>query len=135
MVMFGVRLNKPSAESKRFLNMVKARLRVPDMIRNPFIGAVHEVGIAFYILDISPIYPAWVPRYGAVLCLLPPFLFSASWPWYVPGVLLAALGLLWTRFFFFLMMRAGLKKAGYRGHMRLLRDAETLRAVMNLWDK
>lgn len=131
MTIFGVSV-KPGAEAVLFFDEVNKRLGTGDMIKNPFNGRARLFGPGFYVVDMAPIFPnlTWIGWIPAIIALL-----AGSILWAIPGLVLVACGAFWGADFFYLMLKMGLRKAGYKGPIRLFRTHKTLRRVLDQWDR
>ena len=57
------------------------------------------------------------------------YLGGLTW-WVLPGALLGCFGVFWTRNFFYFMCVKGLRKAGYRGPVVMLKPKAIIEAVI-----
>jgi hypothetical protein len=79
------------------------------------------------VLDIKPIYP---PIFWFVAV---PLIVGMVFGWLVVviiGLLILSTGLLWTKYFFYLMIILGLRKEGYKGKVVLVNEATLVRELM-----
>lgn len=127
MAVFCVEVNE-NPRSRVFFNSVMKNLGKSDIVRNPFKGDLRKMDKGLYLIDMTPIWPN-IAKYGIFFAVGPFLLFGWGW-WVYPGVFLSLLGFFYSRIFFYLMMRAGLKKAGYNDKVRLVPDSEALRRVV-----
>lgn len=125
MVIFGVKTHDV-ASVKKFVRETKKRLETPDLARNPFSGYIKSFEFdkteRITILKIVPLWPNFSP-YVAILSLFPIIFFGG---YNNPGLLLIpliflGLAFFWTEDFFYLILRIGLKKAGYKGKVKKLK--------------
>ena len=57
--------------------------------------------------------------------------YIAGWNFFIiPSLILFSLGFFWTRYFFYIFLRLGLKKVKYKGLISLLNDQKTLEVVL-----
>jgi len=76
---------------------------------------------------MSPIYFnfTWL---GAGFCLLSYIMFVRLWL-IIPMVIFLLLGLIWSSRFYYIMLKLGLKKKGYKGFIKYLRPSEIIEEV------
>ena len=133
MAIFGVEL-EDSSLVRDYMAKTNERLSVQNMVTNPFNGKVKEVsktgGLSVYIVLIEPIWPPF-PLIGALFILIPMALKGLVWTWwYLPGMLLLPLSLLWTRQFMYFVCHKGIKKAGYKGKIRQISHSKLLKILI-----
>ena len=121
-----------------FMKDTHKRLQNNSLRRNPYDGGTARLpNNRFidtpdrYLIDMTPLYP---PTYlGGIFAIVGSIFWRGFvWNWLLTvGVLLLASGLLWSRYFMFVMLRLGLKKAGYNGPVRLIRDNDILKHIID----
>lgn len=133
MVLFAVELQGHYSALK-FMRDTDERLNGTDFFRNPFTGGVlyahnsPNKGHSFVVV-MDPIYPKiWIMGF---LWLLGAFLLGGSFGWYIPGLVMAPVGILWSAPFMYTMLRIGIRKAGYVGPIKLLRNETVLRRLQS----
>ena len=132
MVIFGVKLER-KLEALKFMAESNERLALKgDIGKNPFFGSIQCIFDSkgfYFIVDMEPIYPrAYI---GGLFIIIPALLlnnFKYTW-WWIPGFGLLSLGFFWSRFFYYWVMRTGLKKT-YRGEIELLSNSELLKILL-----
>ena len=118
------------------LPISRNRLKDINLITNPFEGTVKRLPLKLkdkdhYILVMDSMYPKFYQA-GYYFLVMMFFIIGFRWSkWYLPGLILISLGLFWSRFFMYLGLFFGLKKAGYKGKVKLLRDSTSLRDMLN----
>ncbi len=135
MVIFGIELDR-NKESIAFMEETKKRLADNNPITNPFYGTVKKLPLSKekknnYVLVMDPVY---IRFYNIGYFLLAgAFIFTGLKLSirYLPGLILLSTSFFWSRFFMYLGLFFGLKKAGYKGKVKLLRDSTTLRNMLN----
>lgn len=135
MVIFGIEIDR-TKESIAFMEETHNRLQVPNLVTNPFYGRVKRLSLQknkkdHYVLVMDPVYIKFYTigyflLAGAVV--FAGFRLSVA---YLPGLILSSTRFFWSRFFMYLGLVLGLKKAGYKGKVKLLRDSTTLRKLLN----
>lgn len=111
------------------MNETKARFKIPDMYKNPFYANLKKIGDEIYIISIDPIYP---PFYMAgFLGIMLAFAFTGFSLWLIPGVAISSLGFFWATPFYYIFLRLGLRKKGYKGKVELIRNNDILRIFIN----
>ncbi len=103
---------------KRFFTETAERLKEEHLVKNPFIGKIKKMG-SVYVVQMDPVYfnftwLIWLVFFASIIG------FGFRYKWHIPMMLIASLGIFWTRYFFFFMMKKGLKKAGYLGPIRMI---------------
>lgn len=119
----------------KYIETTNARLQLDDLLKNPFHGILKQIDYNTVICSIKPIYFN-IPFYAGISIGLILFMLQITkiWAWAIVGVFFL-LSLLWTRYLFYYMLKLGLKKAGYKEKIKLLKDSETLDRVLSAWDK
>jgi len=115
----------------KFFSMTKKRLAEKNLIRNPFKGTLKVFvnnNSLFIPMEMSPLYPMFYP-YGLLLFMAALFITGFTW-WCAPGIIIFFTGIFYSKYFFYLMMRIGLRKQGYKGYIKLLRNQEAVRRLL-----
>ncbi len=141
MVIFGIELER-TKEAIRFMDETKQRLtKNTNLVTNPFYGTIKRLQLQttkydkyvkdHYVLVMDPVHIKFY-KIGFFLIAGAFFFkgFQLSYA-YLPGLILLASSFFWSRFFMYLGLFFGLKKAGYKGRVKLLRDSTTLRDMLN----
>lgn len=134
MAIFGIKTIFTPALHK-FMEESNERLKSESILDNPFKGVVKIIkridSNIYYGIDITPIYPP-VPLAGALFMVIPLIFTGWRWSWWLlPGAVFLALGVLWSKYFFYGVLRLGLRKKGIRQKIRLLRNNELLKVLIN----
>lgn len=102
----------------KFFTETKERLKSPNMANNPFTGSLdYDQGEA--VVNLSTIYPNVAIL--AVFPLVPVFLLGLSFWWLLFSIPFLAVGFAHTKYALYLGMRVGLRKAGYKGKIKMRR--------------
>lgn len=122
---------------EEFVCAMSDKLGDNNLVSNPFRGRVRRYpveGGVLVVLVISPVYFnfsvfGWVV--GAI------FYFIRGWNWYVMGAAagLVCLGVFWSSWFYGVMLKAGLKKWGYRGKIKKLSRDEIVDSLISVVDR
>ena len=129
MATFGVRLenNESFNQAIKFLEDTNKRISENNLIKNPFTGTIKRIGDIF-LVDLKPIYFNFTPFF--IFPIIGLYLFMGfTWIMIFPASL-CLLSIFWTKYFFYFFFKIGVKKAGYKGKVKLLKDSETLRGVL-----
>lgn len=132
MPILGIEVNRNNNAFK-FMNYTRKRLEEPNFIKNPFFAPVvkrfsHSLQLTkrvkdTYIIYIDPLYP----NLGKLI----PFLIIAGLVFGFNEYLIMAMGLLafvyftHTRYFYYMLLKRGIRKQGYKGPIRLLSINDT----------
>ncbi len=121
MVVYAIRTGRSRAVD-RWLCQTVERSKDNSIVRNPFrmrFRKFEKGRSLILVFDVKPLYPN-VTVFGWAVALMIFFLFGpVFWVW--PGVGIGMLGFFWSSQFFYLMTRAGLKRAGYKGSFERLK--------------
>lgn len=129
MVIFGVETEKESKAVDRFYKEVDEKLQGDNLVKNPFIGYVRRYGLVA-VVKMHPVYPR-VYWFGLLSLVLSVFFRGFGWSWWhLPGFILLGISFFWSRYCFYTLLLLGLKKKGYRGKVKLLRDQYTINRVV-----
>lgn len=115
-----------NTESNKFVVETNIRLRNPNFLQNPFYGIVKYVE-DFCIVEMKPLWFNMAPV-GLVIFIASVY-FRGFSLWNLPGLIILSSGLFWSHYFMYLMFRIGIRKAGYRGPIKLLKHSEALRRL------
>ena len=133
MVIFGVILSNEES-GRAFMDKSNARLLKADIVRNPFVGKIirikNGVFTDTYIIDMEPIYPRYY--FVAPLLIIGPALFIQRWLsfWYLPGLFVLSSAFLWNTYFYYAFLTLGLRKSGYIGKIKLIRNGGLLKLLI-----
>lgn len=135
MVIFGIELSR-TKEAIKFMKETNDRLQSTNPVTNPFYGSIKRIPLKkkdkdHYVLVMDPVYPK---LYYMGYFLLPgAFIFAGLRlsVAYLPGLFLTLTRFCWSRFFMYLFLALGLKKAGYKGKVKLIKDSTSLRTLIN----
>ena len=130
MALFVVRADT-SAEALDFFAQTAKRLEGHNFLKNPFYGKIARFG-ELYVVDIKPIYFNASPFVFLSLCFMV-VLWGWSW-WMMFLVVFSSSYFFWTKWFFYPILKHGLRKSGYKGTVKLCGAEDALREVMTDWD-
>lgn len=105
-----------------------------DLLKNPFkINAkIYKSNKLFFLMDITPIYP---PVFWFGFILLIPFLIFQWFNFFlIIPLLFICLGFLWSSTFYLIILKASIKKQGYKGKLIVLSKKEIIRRLAK-WHK
>ena len=106
--------NKQKIEE--FMQQFNQKINNNDLVVNPFYGCMNRLKDNYYLLSIDPIYPRAGFNYIAIPLTVVPFLFAQRFTlWMLPGLIIFSINILWSRLFFYIMLKIGLRKFGYTG--------------------
>jgi len=128
--MLGVELEKQDAVMV-YMAETEERLKGNSILTNPFTGKIRLLLLEDklqYLIDMTPVYPK-VYMGGVLVFGIPALFFGVGW-WLIPGVCIMALYFLWTKWFIYLALRAGLKKARYKGKVKVLSNEDMLNSLL-----
>lgn len=129
-MIFGLKTDKDEAVLNFYIETNK-RLGRDDVVKNPFglskIGFIMREDKVYLVCDLNPVWPDF-SGYLFIIGFIPLLFgfFKTSIFFYVLGLIVL---FLWSRYFFSLMMYLGLRKKGYKGKIRLVKDQELLKVV------
>jgi len=129
MVIFSFKTHE-SVQLLRFIYDTNVRLQDKSLLTNPFNGKIHTIVPNTYIVNIEPVYPKFY-QFGFVL-LIPTLFFSRAWYWYIPSIAIICTYFLWSKYFYYIFLILGSRKAGHKNKFKLLTGRET---VLRLLDK
>lgn len=134
MALFGFRAEHKK-ELTNFMLATQKKLESNNVVYNPFIAKIKEFNLisegepeVIYLIDMNPIYLNFTPI-GWFMAFAVLVLFGFSW-WITPGVVITLLGVFWTPEFYYIMFRLGLKKAGYKGKVKRLRNEAIIKELL-----
>lgn len=118
---------------KCFIEDTNKRLDSKEITKNPFKGKIVRVKNYdcklpdYYLVDLEPLYP---PFYlGGLFAVMINIVFYRAWLLWA-GIIVFSLGFFWSKWFFFIMLRLGLRKAGYPGPVNLVKDKDAIKTIM-----
>lgn len=133
MAIFGVELDKNNI-SNLFIDKTKDKLASDNLVTNPFKGRILDItdnNKLYAIVDMSPIYfPVYYFGFFAIITTLIWFHFNINL-WLIPGLLMASTGILWHPYFYYFMLKKGLKKLQYVGSIKYLNHNRLLSVLLN----
>lgn len=132
MAIFGVELENNITATK-FMEETDKRLSIDNLVTNPFEGKVKRLELEDkdnYVIVMDPVYPHFY-QWGLIGILVTFMIvgFKLSY-WYLPSLIIYSFGFFWSKYFFFIVLYLGLKKAKYTGKVRLLSNKKILRSIV-----
>lgn len=117
--------------------MSNKRLSQFDLVKNPYRGNIIRLGNTKdydndkYIIIMSPAFPRfyWVGGLWIALGLLfNGFTFSF---WLIPGAILLSLGVLWSKWLIYIVLRVALRRKGYQDTIKIIHDKEVISSMVD----
>ena len=134
MAVFGVETDADTSVIK-FMKESHDRLQSNNIVDNPFNGRIirakdNNTKKYTYVVIMQPIYPKiyLIGLFYIGIALL--FTGMRLSLWQLPGIILYATGIFWSKIFIYSGLKMGLRKYGYRGKVRLLSATATLERVI-----
>jgi hypothetical protein len=93
-----------------------------------FRGKILKIDSRTRVVDIEYLLP--MPTIFLLLGLIIATIFSIWWMAYITGSLILAILVLQSKFFFFLALKVGARKKGYKGKLKLLSNVDTYRRTL-----
>lgn len=133
MAIFGIETENDESASL-YLLKTQDRLQSPNLFKNPFttdskMKKIHSLeNKSAYAFILEPVYPPffWFGLLGFIVL----FLFT-GWTWMtIFPAFVFCLGVFWTPLPSLLALWLGLRKADYRGRIRLLSKSEIIKRVL-----
>ena len=124
MAVFGIK-TKLNPDVLKFLKDIKKRFKDADLVKNPFTSYIKHFKKQNDLIIVLKMVPLWpnFPPFVAGLSLATLILFGGlSNPFLllIPLFFLS-LTFFWTENFFFLIFKAGVRKAGYKGIIKRIK--------------
>ncbi len=126
-----------SVELLNFMAETTERIKGHNIATNPFTGMVKQIpntkpgDTLAYVIQIEPIYPRFY-LFGGVYIILG-FLLNRGWtPWLLPGFGILSLGFLWTKYFYYIFLTMGLRKAGHKSKVKLITSQDTIMRFLDV---
>lgn len=136
MAVLGIQTNKDAC-ARSFFEESHNRLQKEDIVKNPFRGFIKRIGIKsdkmdYHLVIMDPIYPP-VPLLG-ILFMFIPLIFTGFrlTVWQIPGGVFFLLLVFWSKYFYYIMLKLGLRKQGYNGKTWLIRNARLIREISQI---
>jgi hypothetical protein len=122
-------------EEKLFFKMIRKKGQSSDFVKNPFrvkMKFIEEKTLMLVLLDIELLYPKMIPAVGLFLSFVGVIFW---WPvMIIGGLCLSSIIVLWSKQFFFMVMKKGRRKIGLKGRIKSLKDSDALKTVI-AWGK
>jgi hypothetical protein len=128
MAVFGVRTKSDELVTS-FMLESKERLKNSNLVKNPFRAEIVRLNVEDWAIEIEPVYFNFTPFFW-IVAGAGYVLWGYSWWLWIPSCL-GLLGIFWSKYFFFTMMKLGLRKKGYKGQVKLLSNKEMVRGIIN----
>ena len=133
MVAFGVEFKGENPKLLRYINKTNKNLKANDVLKNPFTGVIINAK-EFLAVYINPIYFNF-PKYVCVLLLGTGLVFKIYFTWFwIIFFIFLLLNSFWSSYFYYIMLKIGLRKAGYKEVIKYISPKNTLERLI-IWDK
>lgn len=134
MVAFGIEIESITPGILDFISKTNERLKGVNVVTNPFVNSKIVFVKNNLICNIEPVYINF-PKYAFIFTLAGVIMFKGLTLslWYMPPLVFLLLSLFWSKYLYLLVIKLGLKNAGYKGKVKLLRDSETIKRLIE-WD-
>lgn len=126
---FAVRTSNSKPETVAFFDKAHAHLQEKNILRNPYTGGVKRLKDNLWLFHFEVLYPR-VFLFGSFLFAGPLLVFREITWWLLPGFIMSATYVFWTRYWYFMFMWLGKKKQGIKAHFRLVKDSELIEEVV-----
>lgn len=120
-----------------FMRDTHKRLQRKDLVKNPFIGRVVflprrlDYTKIIYLIEMESVYPK-IYIFGFLILASFLIIFGFNKPLLlIIAIIFISPGLLHTKIFNYLIMSKGLRKAGYKGKIKLLSNGILLQELIN----
>ena len=122
-----MKLEWNDAFSNSYFAGVKARTGTTDIVRNPFKTKYKNIGKGVHAYLIEPLWP---PVYWwSVIPFAAGIFFGKAWI-IIIGSIMGSIGFFWSAPFYHLLLRIGLRRAGYKGRIKHISSGAALRVVL-----
>jgi hypothetical protein len=95
-----------------------------------FRGKILKIDSKTRLVDIEYLLP--MPTIFLLIGLIIGVIFSIWWMAYITGSLILAILVLQSKFFFYLALKVGARKKGYKGKIKLLGNVDTYRRLIKV---
>lgn len=130
MVVFAVEtLKDPDVD--HWLKLSVKRSKEPSLLKNPFrfrFKRYERKKTYWLVFDVLPLYPNFTV-WGWGLAGIIFFVWGLNF-WVFAGLALGCGGFFWSTPFYYLMVRLGIRRNGYKGKIKILRLANLVRGVL-----
>lgn len=129
MPIFGIELEKdlnlPLA--KLFLKDSHNRLQSDSIVKSPFTGFIHT----FENIAIIEMEPIFVKVYWFAIIPLA-LSIGLGWRWpLIPTAIFSSMYFFWSKRFYYIMLKKGIRRVGYKGEIKLFNTDECIRRLYN----
>lgn len=121
--LFGVEVETDKMIDRFFKGMEQRSLE-ENMVKNPFIIYLKKFPAGLWVLSIRPLYTNF--SVFGWLCAFAVWFMWGFTAWLFIPIFIGLLGFFWSKYFYYLMLLKGLRKAGYKGPVRLLNEHEII---------
>jgi len=100
-----------------------------NFVKNPFSikAKLEEKDDLFFLMEITPLYP---PVFWLGFVLLIPFIIFEWFNFFlIMPLLLLGIGFFWSKTFYLLVLKASIRKKGYKGQLRFLSKKDIIRRL------
>lgn len=133
MSIFGV-VTEQNDLADKFMQETKERMKNSNVVTNPFNSNINDFVYSegslkhLYIVKMTPLYFNFTWFFYPIGVMI--YIFR-GWIWFEYIILFGCLlGIFWRKEFFYIMMKAGLRKKGYKGEISLV-SSDTIIEITN----
>lgn len=120
----------------KFVCDTNARLSKHNIVKNPFEGHIYLIpkkngdNSLTYAVDMEPVYPkVWI--FGLIMLAFAVAITGQINSWAIFPLMIFSAGVLWTRYFYILMLTLGLRKAGHKDKIKIITSMEIIRKLLH----
>ena len=119
---------------KIFMTQANNRLQKYDIFTQAYRGHIKEFKAGKnklnYLILMKPAFPPFYLM-GAFFGLLILFIKQTIFTWWnIPSITFLLLGLFWSKYFIYIILKFGLKKKGYKGKVNLISNTKVLSSII-----
>jgi hypothetical protein len=129
-MIFGVETIGDDSKINTAMESFNNNMQTKTLTQYLFKGKMFRINKTTSIVDIEYLLP--MPTIILLIGVAVGVLFGIDWISYVCGGLVAVILILESKFFYFIMMKQGMRKLGYDGNLRLLSNTETIRRILKV---
>lgn len=95
-----------------------------------FSGSIEKITDNLYTCELNYLLP--LPTWLFALMTIAGFIFSITWLWILGMIIFVLLEGFQTKYFYYFVLKMGLKKTNYKGKIKLLSESEIIREL-KIW--
>lgn len=118
-------------ESENLINYISEtnkRLAGSDMVYNPFDGHIYNIEKNLFLIKMDPVYPRFY-YVGFMFLIIMIFFWGINW-WLILPIFILSTGILWSRYFYYLLFKIGCKKHGHKNKIKFFGYNNTLELLV-----